>query len=155
MEGRDVRHELIFPAPEPVPDGLPSHIVDAWDAALKVRSISPNAYGVLAGRILEEVCQDKGAKKTKLGAALKELTDNKVLSPEIGSVAQKLVELRHAGAHSFLGNLSEEEVPIVSKTLAAVLQYVYSAPKLAQEADCALQEIRGRAKAKKKQNPNP
>lgn len=50
----------LYPAASKGPLGLPLKIQKEYEAALKVKNVSPNAYGVLMGRVLEMVCVDKG-----------------------------------------------------------------------------------------------
>jgi hypothetical protein len=53
MDGSDIEYRLLYPLSEGVPRGLPSKIDGGYRAALKVRNIDANAYGVLLGRVLE------------------------------------------------------------------------------------------------------
>ena len=47
-------------------------------------------------------------------------------------------------AHAGIGELSEEEIPIVTSLCSAVLEYIYSAPYLALSAETKLNKIRNR-----------
>ena len=65
---------------------MPAGIQTEYEAALKVQGISPNAYGVLMGRVLELVCEDRKAKGKDLYERLtdlagkNEIPDNALLS---------------------------------------------------------------------------
>src|SRR6266852_2433719 len=56
MEPSDVVYQTLYPVSSRIPLGLPKPIQKEYEAALQVKSISPNAYGVLMGRVLEMVC---------------------------------------------------------------------------------------------------
>jgi len=132
------------------PIGLPSAIKQEYEAALKVRIVSPNAYGVLLGRLLELVCNDRGAEKGSLSARLKELSLRGEIPERLVDVAEKLQELRHVGAHAWQGELSPAEVPILDSLCRGILEYVYSAPLLVKKAEESLTHLREQARKKKK-----
>lgn len=147
----DIDVEIVYPtSASAAPIGLPPTIQQEFDAALRVRSVSPNAYGVLLGRLLELVCNDRGAQKGKLSARLKELSSRDEIPEQLVRVAEKLQELRHVGAHAWIGELGPEEVPILDSLCRAILEYVYSAPNLVKQAEERLNQLRSRQRTKKK-----
>jgi len=132
---------IVYPVSATKIPGLPERLDCEFVAATKVRAISPNAYGVLMGRLLELVCEDKKAAPGKLSARLKDLATKNVIPERLVEVATSLQRLRHVGAHANLGELTEEELPILEKLGRAVLEYVYVAPHLVTEAEDSLVKL--------------
>lgn len=56
-----------------IPLGLPPDIQRGYTAALKVKPIDCNAFGVLLGRVLELVCADRNAGGDSLDKKLSDL----------------------------------------------------------------------------------
>lgn len=135
FDPNDIDIEVVYPVvASAVPIGLPPAILQEFEVALRVQSVSPNAYGVLLGRLLELICDDRGAEKGSLGARLKELSIRGEIPNQLVQVAEKLQELRHVGAHAWVGELSPADVPILDSLCRAILEYVYSAPYLVEQA---------------------
>jgi hypothetical protein len=153
MDPDDVKINTVYPSMEDIPQGLPETIEREYRAALKVRSISPNAFGVLLGRLLELVCEDRKATGTKLNDKLKDLADRNEIPAKLVDMANNLQQLRHYGAHATLGELTPSEVPILDKLCRAILEYVYSAPHLVKEAEERLRLLRtvGRKRSGKRE----
>jgi len=139
----DIQYEIIYPTHEDAPEGIPSPIAKAYEAAHRVRSIDPNAFGVLLGRVLELVCEDRQAVGKDLYAKLQNLATNDEIPSKLVDVAHGIRNLRNVGAHATLGELTAAEVPILDALTRAILEYVYSAPLLAQKAEQRLNELRG------------
>lgn len=135
--------EVVYPSAVAKPRGLPKDIRKALSAAERVRLIDANAYGVLLGRLLELVCTDRGAPKGKLFARLQHLEGAGEIPPKLVKVAHGLRDLRNAGAHPDLGELTEKEVGLLADLARAILEYVYTAPHLANKAARALASIKG------------
>lgn len=143
---------VVYPVSAPKLAGLPEQLDREFIAATRVREVSPNAYGVLMGRLLELVCEDQGAAPGKLPARLKDLANRKVIPEKLVEVATSLLKLRHVGAHANLGELTKEEVPILEKLGRAVLEYVYAAPHLVTEAESSLAKLRNDQRRRKKRS---
>lgn len=151
MEPDEAKVEFIFPSsPHDLPLGLPLGLRQEYEAALKVRAISPNAYGVLLGRLLELICEERKAKGGGLSARLKKLADRGEIPERLVKVAESLQQLRHVGAHATLGELTPDEIPILDRLCRALLEYLYSAPYLIQEAEERLQHVRAAQRRTKK-----
>ena len=146
MEPSDVRTELLYPRAIKSLSGLPDAVERAYEAARKVRAIDANAYGVLLGRVLELVCEDRGAQGGTLDEKLKSLADIKEIPEKLVKVAAGLRRLRNIGAHAGLGELTEREVPVLDDLTRAILDYVYSAPYLANLASERLAKLTTRTK---------
>lgn len=156
FEPDDIAIEVVYPTnASSIPIGLPPVILQEFEAALRVRSISPNAYGVLLGRLLELVCNDRGAEKGNLGARLKELSTRQEIPERLVQVAEKLQELRHMGAHAWVGELGQAEIPILDSLCRAILEYVYSAPHLVKQAEERLNQLRDQQRKRKRTKKAP
>ncbi|MBK8015240.1 MAG: DUF4145 domain-containing protein [Betaproteobacteria bacterium] len=146
----DMRTDVVYPNDaDAIPLGLPHQLHKEFVAAARVRMISPNAYGVLLGRLLELVCNERGATEGKLGMRLKQLADNEEIPQKLVKVGEKLQELRHVGAHAFVGELGPAEVPILDSLCRAILEYVYTAPQLVAQAEMRLAQLRKQQKERK------
>jgi len=143
MDSEDeVAYRLLYPHKNTIPQGLPDSIGKAYEAAIKVKSIDSNAFGVLIGRVIEMVCVDREAKGRYLGQKLGDLANRKEIPEKLVSVAKNLTEFRNVGAHAELGELTQAQVPIVNALCRAILDYVYTAPYLAQKAEDSLNALK-------------
>ena len=138
--------EILFPIDDKLPIGLPDRIKKAYEAALKVRNVDANAFGVLVGRILEMICENRKARGRDLHAKLTDLASRGEIPNNLVGVANGLKNLRNVGAHAALGDLTDEEIPILSSLLRAILEYVYSAPHLSRQAEDRLKKFKKRHK---------
>jgi hypothetical protein len=140
--------KTLYPNASRIPLGLPTKIEKEYQAALKVRGISANAYGVLMGRILELVCEDRNAAGNSLFNKLSDLANKNEIPSKLVMVADKLRIFRNVGAHASLGELTDQEAPILESLARAILEYVYSAPSLAESAKNAYEALKKRQKKK-------
>ena len=137
----DVTYRQLYPSDVRLPSGLPDSIERAFSAALKVKPIDSNAFGVLIGRVIELVCADRNASGRFLSNKLEDLAKRHEIPEKLVGVATGLSKLRNVGAHAELGELTPEEVPIVEDLCRALLDYVYSAPFLAQKAHDKVEQL--------------
>lgn len=142
----DITYKTLYPSELRIPLGLPRGIEKAFLAATKVRSIDANAYGVLIGRVMEMVCADRSATGRFLSHKLADLAKKGEIPAKLVDVATSLAALRNVGAHFDLGELTPQEVPIVEDLCKALLDYVYTAPFLAQKAQDALNKLKTKPK---------
>jgi hypothetical protein len=54
--GIDSPLDVLYPSGTDTPSGLPKRVENAYDAALAVKAIDPNAFAVWLGRVLDAVC---------------------------------------------------------------------------------------------------
>jgi hypothetical protein len=148
MDVNDVTFIILYPAThkDDIPSGLPEAINKALIAAQKVKSIDVNAFAVLLGRVLEMVCQDRKASGKNLSEQLKDLAEKNEIPNKLVVVANKLRLLRNIGAHAGLGELTAGEIPILNALCNAVLEYVYTAPYLADQAEQRVNELKLKGK---------
>jgi hypothetical protein len=155
MDGEEVEldYEYLYPNRKQIPVGLPAVIEKAYREADVLKLINVNAYVGQLRRLLELVCNDRQAPKGKLTNRLKELGKRDEIPSKLVKVATGLKDFGDMGAHAVIA-LSEEEVPIISSLCDAILEYVYSAPYLADLAESKLKELRAKERMKKLHNGN-
>jgi len=137
-----MEYKILYPTDATAPEGLPQSIARAYEAARKVRSIDANAYAVLLGRVLELVCEDRQATGSNFYRKLEDLAAKGEIPEKLVSVGHGLRNFRNVGAHAALGDLTSAEAPILDALTRAILEYVYSAPLLAQKAEQRLDQLR-------------
>lgn len=142
MDPSEVEFKTLYPSGVDRPVGLPDSIARALDAARNVRNIDANSYGVSLGRVLELVCQDRNATGNYLADKLGDLASKGEIPEKLVGVANRLKDLRNVGAHPTLGELTPAELPILDRLCLAILEYVYSAPYIAQQAESYFQQLK-------------
>lgn len=80
---------------------------------------------------------------------MKSLADKGVIPSGLVNVAAGIRKLRNIGAHGDLGELTEAEVPVLDDLTRAILEYVYSAPQLAREAEERFAKLKKKKSATK------
>jgi hypothetical protein len=114
--------------------GLPATIQREWDAALRVRRVSPNAFAVLLGRVLDQICTDHKAEGRFLHNRIEHLASSGKLPEPLKEVAHGLKDLRNFGAHGNLGDLDPNDAPLLESLCRALLMYLYTVPALSMDA---------------------
>lgn len=133
--------DVIYPEEKSLFSRLPKSVKNEYLSARRVKNVDSNAYGAMLGRVLEAVCEDQGTTKAHLSKKLEELVNEDLVPEEIHKLAERLKELRNVGAHVDVGNLTEDEIPILEKITEAILEHLYSIPSLIKEADERLNKI--------------
>ena len=142
--------KIFYPSQEIEVGFLPSRIREAYEAALKARTIDANAYSILLGRLLEVICEDRKAKGSGLHEKLKDLASKGEIPENLASIAHKIRLLRNIGTHETNEGLSEDEIPILNALIKAVLEYLYIASSLADEAEERLKKLKQKQSRNKK-----
>lgn len=142
LEPDEIEVRLLYPTKRDAPSGLPPQISKAYNAASRVKAIDANAYGVLLRRVLELVCVDRKASGNDLNSKLADLAQKGEMPSKLVGVAKGLRQLGNVGAHATLGELTPEEIPVLDDLCRAILEYVYSAPSLAQCAEERLNRLK-------------
>jgi hypothetical protein len=148
MDFDDIKWDILYPSNSKKPLGLPKTIDTAYESALRVKPIDPNAFGVLLGRVLDLIVVDRKAEGKTLHEKLTDLASKGEIPGKLAQVATGLRQLRNVGAHAELGELTTAEVPLLEDLTRAILEYVYSAPLLVSQAEKHLQQLK-RKKSKK------
>jgi hypothetical protein len=133
---------VLYPAPSQAVDGLPGPVEKAYKAALAVRSVDANAFAVLLRRLLEIVCNDRGAAGRTLNDKLRALAEAGTIPPQLVEIANGLRQFGNIGAHAGGVDLSDREVPVLEALCRAILEYVYGAPQLIAIAQRTLDELK-------------
>lgn len=144
LDPSEVEFIILYPISNSGPTGLPKKIQKAYDAAQRVRNVDVNAYGVLLGRMLELVCQDRNATGETLAAKLEDLSNKGEIPVKLIPVVNGLRQLRNIGAHASLGELTPNELPILDNLCKAILEYVYTAPSLIAEAEQRVKALKSK-----------
>ncbi len=134
--------QTLYPSDNRKPLGLPPKIEHAHEAALRVRNIDANAYSILLRRVLEMVCLDRGADGEFLAKRIENLSAKGEIPRNLVEIAKRLKDLGNVGAHPSLGEITEMEIPILDQLCIAILEYVYSAPFLAERAKESLESLK-------------
>lgn len=138
----DVKLDILYPQNVDYPLGMPENIKEAYNSAEKARFIGANAYAILVRRMLEMVCLDKKAEGKDLANMLSYLAQKGDIPDKLVKVASGLRNFGNIGAHAASGNLTEKEIPILKALARAILEYLYSAPYLANQAELRLNQIK-------------
>ncbi len=120
--------KIHYPVTKISPNNLPDAVMKAYEAALKVRHVEPNACAVLVGRTLEAACNHEKAQGKVLADKLNYLAKTGRIPNTLADMAQYLKELRNLGAHADEDEVTEEDVPIILDFVEAILEYLYIAP---------------------------
>jgi len=139
---KDTSSTILYPVSRDSLLGLPAKVEKAYLAALKVRNVDVNAYGVLIGRVLELICEDRFAKGKDLNEKLKDLSAKGEIPDKLVNVAVSLRKFRNIGAHPSVGELTIREIPLLDDLCRAILEYVYSAPHLVKKAEKRLSQLK-------------
>jgi len=137
----DLSYELLYPMDNDIPLGLPKEIKKSFVAAQKIKLLDANSYALLIRRVLELVCFDREAEGRDLAKKLKFLSDKGEIPQKLVRIAKGLRLLGNIGAHERYGSLGEKEVPILRDMIKSILEYVYTAPFLAELAEKKLEEL--------------
>lgn len=146
LDEYELPREVLYPHIEKGPLGLPEKIQNAYEAALRVRSVDANAYAVLIGRVLEMVCIDRNACGRDLNEKLSDLSKKGEIPAKLVKVAHSLRYLRNIGAHATLGELKKSDIPILDNLCNAILEYIYSAPFLVLQVEASLRKYQTKKK---------
>lgn len=142
----DVTVHILYPKEPSIIRGLTEEVKKAYDAALNVRSIDPNAFAVLLGRVLDKICEDRKAKGESLSQRLDDLAQRGEIPSRLSEMAKSLKDLRNVGAHANLGELTVKEIPFLDDLCKAILEYVYSGPELLERVQKHLEKIKKASK---------
>ena len=133
---------ILYPSATESPRALPKPIQAAWDAAMRVRKVDPNAFSVLLGRVLDVICAEENARGDTLYKRVEQLAVEKIFPEHLTKAAHGLRKLRNFGAHGDLGQLSESDAPLLQSLCAALLMHLYTVPTLARDAEERLEMLK-------------
>ena len=149
---------VLWPTLDKPLSGLPPEIDKAYKAALSVKSIDSNAFGVLTRRLLEMVCIEREAAGRTLLEQLRDLSSKGEIPGRLAAMAQQLRQLGNIGAHAGAGELTSEEVPFLNDLCRAILEYVYVGPQTIVQVQKRIDSLKGLEPTNNSSNtslPNP
>ncbi len=120
---------------------VPQAIRKAYEAALKVKNVEPNAFAVLVGRALEIMCKCENVQSRVLAEKLRNLGDSGRIPQVLAQMALQLKQLRNLGAHVAEDEVKEEDVPIILEFVEAILEYLYVAPEKIAKVQARLDQV--------------
>jgi len=135
--------QVLWPGGEKSLVGLPPKVDSAYKAALSVKNIDSNAFGVLIRRLLEMVCIDRAAQGRVLNDQLRDLVTKGEIPERLANMAQQLRQLGNIGAHAGAGDLTTAEVPFLDELCRAILEYLYVAPQTIARVQERLDALKG------------
>lgn len=120
--------DLQFPKQSAFTDSVPDAVRNIYKEAVLVKNLSPTAYVILARRVLEEICSERGVKESNLASALEKLAKDNVI-PKTLSDATTLIRLvGNAGAHASGTQITTPQVWAIDDFIKAIIEYLYVAP---------------------------
>jgi len=117
-----------------IPQGLPKNVEVAYRDAMSVKVSSPNAYGALLRKVIEEVCLDRKANGRGLYKKIEDLGKRGEIPVSLVEIAHNIRDLGDRGVHAELGQLTEWQTPLLESLCKVILEYLYYVPYLAAEA---------------------
>jgi hypothetical protein len=142
MEEDEWTPSILYPTEPKTLSSLPPLVQQEYEAARAVAPISPNAYAVMLGRVLDAVCQDRGAAGDTLHKRLSDLAAKGEIPKTLADMAQNVRQFRNVGAHADLGSLTKAEIPFLESLSNAILEYLYEAPRLVESAQKRLDALK-------------
>jgi hypothetical protein len=141
-EGIEGPFDILYPPQSEQPSGLPPGIAKAYDTALAVKEKDAGFFAILLGRVLERICKERQATGRNLHQRLESLALKSNLPPDFVELAHSLKNLRNFAAHDNGEELHAEDAPMLESLCRAVLMYLYTAPKLVEQAKKRLDELK-------------
>jgi len=83
------------------------------------------------------------------------LADKDEIPSKLVKVAAGIRKLRNIGAHADLGELTESDLPVLDELTRAILEYVYTAPLLATEAEERFAKLKASGKSESAKTSGP
>ncbi|MGO4543091.1 DUF4145 domain-containing protein [Paenibacillus sp. 2TAB19] len=130
--------DIIFPSGSSENKHLPQSVLNAFDAALKVRNLDGAVCIMALRRTLEMMCKHKNAKGKDLFAKLKDLQSENILPPIMEGVSYILRKEGNSAAHADDKEFSSETVEMMIEFTEVILDYVYSLPAKIEQAQLRL-----------------
>jgi len=112
---------------------LPKDIEQAYNTAEKVKFVDSNVFAVLLGRVLDKILLNKKADGDTLNDKLNDLAQKGLIPKTILEAAHSIHKLRNIGAHAELGELTEQEIPILEDIIVVILEYLYSVSDMIEQ----------------------
>jgi len=120
---------LVYPVPSSLGKSVPERVRKIYNEASKVKSVSATAFAILARRVLEEICADRGVKTKNLADGLKALIANGDIPKTLAEATDLIRLVGNMGAHASDTEISQPHVWAVDGFIKAIIEYIYVAPE--------------------------
>lgn len=137
-----VEVKCLYPNDAAIPQGLPGPILSSYLEAEKAKQISPAFYAFGVRKLMEEVCLEQGAIGKDLHEMLKLLSTEGKFPPVLAEIGHLLRSFGNIGTHENTKKLTKNEQLIINDLCSAILEYLYSAPKMAEIARIRLETLK-------------
>lgn len=137
----EINYTFLYPQDPKIPLGLPEKILTALKKANKIKPIDVDSYAVSLRKLLELVCKDKNIEGDTLPKKLEALVKKNQTPEKLIKISKGLTEFGNIGAHGSDIELTPKENEILESLSLALLEYIYSAPHLADLAEKKVIEL--------------
>lgn len=139
---------VLYPSERRYSGDVPKPVELAYSEASKVKKISPVAFSVMVRRALEFLCKERGAKGGNLKERIAALAALGVIPDTLAKMADAIRGLANDGAHEMEAQVSEKDADDLNYFFAAVIEYVYVAPKRLDELQARMTANKAAGQAK-------
>ena len=130
----DVQVETLYPQPHQIGD-LPISVRTRYEAMLELQH-APDAFAVRAGRVLEEICADRGISDE---LSLREQLNALVEQADVPAPLVSQAHNRNYGGHIKEFEVEEGDVPLIRGFIDALLDFLYRGPAELARVSAALE----------------
>jgi excisionase family DNA binding protein len=130
----DSEAKILYPSDQSHLDFIPEVIKTEYQAAIRVRNISPDAYAVLARRTLEIICDYEGAVGKTFSDKLEDLIKGDRIPRLLADAAELVRHISNISIHSIGEKVTEEDTTLLMDFLEAIIEYLYVVPAKTQVA---------------------
>lgn len=127
------KFEIKYPSVNVSSKGVPNEIYSAFESAIKTKGIDYSICLLSLRRVLEMICNDKGAKGKNLENKIKDLIDSKLLPEMIGDACWIIRQLGNGAAHADKIEVYSYDVEQVIGYVGIIIDYLYSMPHRIRE----------------------
>lgn len=122
------RFDIVYPSLNVSSYGVPNEIYLAFESAIKTKEIDYSICLLSLRRVLEMICNDKGAKGKNLESKIKDLVDRNLLPEMIGDACWIIRQLGNEAAHADEIEVYNYDVEQVIGYVGTIIDYLYSMP---------------------------
>jgi hypothetical protein len=136
-DGEPFKWDIVYPETRRAHRSLPFDIARAYESAMLMRSVDPNAYAVVLGTVLDIICSDRGAWGQNLAYRLLDLASRSLIPPELAELGQRIPVFMSAADRGGLRDLDAADLPVLEPLCEALIVYLYVAPAFVDAAKLA------------------
>ena len=120
--------DLAYPEQSSFNRGVPESVREIYREAVLVKNISPIAYVILARRVLEEVCLERGVSTRNLVSSLEKMAKDGIIPATLSEATNLIRLVGNAGAHASGQKITMLQVWAIDDFIKAIIEYIYVAP---------------------------